>query len=94
MRLTDIFEQGTVGSTPLPAAGGSSVQSTAPQQAGSASLSGNTDSLGNPALAAANLANQQAQKNTRKKQIQDQLRALDAQKAQLQTELNNLNKPA
>lgn len=94
MRLTDIFEQGTIGSTPMPTAGGSTVPTTAAPPAGAASLSGNTAALSDPKVAAADLLKQKQTNNARKKQIQDQKLALQAQLRQLDTELSNLNKSA
>jgi hypothetical protein len=90
MRLTDIFEQGTVGSTPLPSPGGSSV----PPTTQSVTLGGNTAQLQDPKLAAANLAKQNQDKATRRKAIQDQMSSLRQQLRSLQTELANLNNPA
>ena len=82
MKYSEILEQGTIGSTPYPTAGGSSVPSTAAPgtQAG---LSGNTQQLQNPTIAAAQLAQNKQAKTTQIRAIQQQIAALQRQLAEL-----------
>lgn len=80
MRYSEIVEQTTIGSSPMPAAGGSTVPSTA---APAGSLSGNVAALQDPRIQAANLAKQKQDKDKQKRAIQDQITALQKQLADL-----------
>lgn len=85
MRYYEISEQGTIGSTPYPQAGGSSVPSTAApgaQQAGTG-LSGNVQQLGDPRMQAAQLAKDKQAKAQQRQAIQQQIAALQRQLADL-----------
>lgn len=80
MRYQEFSEQTTVGSTSMPAAGGSTVPSTAAPAGG---LSGNVAALQDPRMQAANLAKQKQEKDKQKRAIQDQIAALQKQLADL-----------
>jgi len=82
MRYSEIAEQGTIGSTPLPTAGGSTIPTTAAPTAPSG-LTGNVAALQDPKMQAANLAKQKQQKDQQKKENQDQIAALQKQLADL-----------
>lgn len=80
MRYSDFAEQASIGSTPMPTPGGSSVPTTSAPTAG---LTGNTAALQDPRMQAANLAKQKQEKDKQKKAIQDQIAALQKQLADL-----------
>jgi hypothetical protein len=81
MRYSDFAEQGTVGSTPLPTAGGSAVPPTSAPA--NPALSGNVAALQDPRMQAAQLAKQKQEKEKQKKAIQDQIAALQRQLSDL-----------
>lgn len=71
MRLHELTEQGTIGSTPYPSAGGSTVTPT--------SVTGNVQQLQDPRLAAATLAKQNQDKQAARNQIMKQIQELQRQ---------------
>lgn len=89
MKVVELLEQVPIGSTPFPAAGGSTVpptSGTAPQAA-PIGVAGNTQQLQDPKMQAAQLAKQKQEKDKQKKAIQDQIAAL-------QKQLTDLNRVA
>jgi small-conductance mechanosensitive channel len=92
MRIRELVEQTTIGSTPLPAAGGSTVPSTA-----APNLSGNVSAVTDPKFAAAQAVNAKRQKDKQRQQVQKQLADFQRQSQEqikaLQQQLADLNKP-
>lgn len=87
MRVTEIFEQGTIGSTPMPTAGGSTVPTTA---APASTPPAGANPQQTQQMAAATLAQQQKDKAARRKQIQDQITALQGQLRTLTQQLSSV----
>jgi len=81
MRAQDFAEQGTIGSTALPAAGGSTVPPTS-----NPAITGNVAQLQDPKFAAATLAKQQQDKQAMKNQIMKQITDLQKQITALRTQ--------
>lgn len=71
MKAIEIFEQGTIGSSPYPTAGGSTIVPT--------SVSGNVQQLQDPKMAAAMLAKQNQDKQNARNQIMKQIQDLQRQ---------------
>lgn len=90
MRMNDIFEQTSVGSTPFPTPGNSTVPATGTPAAPPAQAGTPAQATQATQMSAAALAKQKQEAAARKKTITDQIAQLRKQMQDLQTELNTI----